>query len=88
VKLVKKIRVKNDLGIHTRPATYIVKLLHGAKSDVHFTHKRDTINAKSILNILMLAVHRNASITITVEGDDAEETMEKLEQAFENKFGE
>jgi len=88
VKLVKKFRVKNDLGIHTRPATYIVKLLQGTKSNVTFTHKRDTINARSILSILMLAVHRNSNVTITVDGDDAEETMAKLEQAFENKFGE
>ena len=87
-KLVKKVRVKNDLGIHTRPATYIVKLLQGTKSNVQFTHRKETINAKSILSILMLAVHKNAAVTITVDGEDAEETMEKLVGAFEAKFGE
>ncbi len=87
-KIVKKVKVKNDLGIHTRPATYIVKLLQGTKSNVFFTHKRETINAKSILSILMLAVHKNSAVTITVDGDDAEETMDKLVGAFEAKFGE
>jgi phosphocarrier protein HPr len=88
VKLVKKVRVKNNLGIHTRPATSIVKLLQGTKSDVLFTYRRDTVNAKSILSILMLAIHKNANVTITVDGEDAEETMEKLVTAFENRFGE
>ena len=87
-KLIKKFRVRNDMGIHTRPATYIVKALHGTLSDVHFTHRRETINARSILSILMLAAHKNSKITITVDGEDAEETMEILENAFDNKFGE
>jgi len=88
VKLTSKIRVKNSLGIHTRPATAIVKLLHHVKSNVMITHKKNTINAKSILSILMLALHKNAPITITVEGSDAEDVMEKLLQAFETCFGE
>ncbi len=88
MKLVTKIRVKNDMGIHTRPATSIVKLLQGTKSDVLFTYRRETVNAKSILSILMLAIHKNANVTITVDGEDAEETMAKLLTAFENKFGE
>lgn len=88
MKLVTKIRVKNNMGIHTRPATSIVKLLHGTKSNVLFTYRRETVNAKSILSILMLAIHKNANITITVDGEDAQETMAKLLEGFENRFGE
>lgn len=87
-KFVKKVRVKNTLGLHTRPATAIVKMLQNCKSDVLFTCKRETINAKSILSILMLAARKNTIITINVEGEDAEEVMDKLVDAFENKFGE
>lgn len=88
MKQVAKVKVKNAMGLHTRPATTIVKLLQGIKSDVLFTYKKETINAKSILSILMLAVKKNSSITITVEGEDAEETMNKLVHAFEHEFGE
>jgi phosphocarrier protein len=87
-KIVKKVRVKNDLGIHTRPATVIVKTLRNVKSSVFFTYKKETINAKSILSILMLAAQKNALITITVEGEDAAVTMDSLLQAFDNQFGE
>lgn len=87
-KIVKKVRVKNPLGLHTRPATVIVKTIRNTKSSVFFTHKRETINAKSILSILMLAVQKNGLITITVEGEDAEITMMNLVEVFENHFGE
>jgi phosphocarrier protein HPr len=88
VKLVNKVRVKNQMGLHTRPATTIVKMLQNCKCDVQFLHKKETVNAKSILSILMLAARKNSSITITVEGEDATVTMEKLLEAFNNQFGE
>lgn len=74
------------MGLHARPATAIVKLLQNCKSEVLFRYKKETINAKSILSILMLAARRNSKITIDVEGEDAEETLAKLTKAFENQF--
>lgn len=88
MKCVEKVKVKNKMGLHTRPATAIVKILQNSKSRVEFTYKRETINAKSILSILMLAVRKNSSITITCDGDDAKVVMEKLVDAFDNEFGE
>lgn len=88
MKLLFKVKVKNRLGLHTRPASIIVKLLQNYKSDVFFTYKSETINARSILNILMLAAEKNSHILINVEGEDASQTMEKLVEAFNNQFGE
>lgn len=88
MKLIEKIKVKNRMGLHTRPAAAIVKLLQGCKSQVFFTYKNEKVNAKSILSLLMLAAQKNASILVEIEGEDAELTMEKLVDAFEAKFGE
>lgn len=88
MKLIRKVQVKNSMGLHTRPATLIVKLLQNRRCDVQFTYKKLTINAKSILSILMLAAQKNSKITITTDGDDAEETIEKLVEVFETQFGE
>lgn len=88
VKLVRKIQVKNSLGLHTRPATAIVKLLQNCKSEVFFTLKKERVNAKSILSLLMLAARKNARITIEIQGDDADSIMDKLVDAFDNHFGE
>ena len=86
--LVRKVKVKNPLGLHTRPAATIVKLLQPLKSSVSFTYKEETINARSIMSILMLAAKKNAQITITIEGVDAELAMRRLVAAFEEEFGE
>ena len=88
MKLVRKIKVKNSLGLHTRPAAAIVKLLQPRKSSVLFTYKDETINARSIMSILMLAAKKNSQITVTIEGDDAEVAMEHLCRAFDEEFGE
>lgn len=88
MKIVRKIKVKNSLGLHTRPAAAIVKLLQPRKSSVHFTHKNETINARSIMSILMLAAKKNAVIEISVEGEDADLTMQHLLSAFDMEFGE
>lgn len=88
MKLVHKVKVKNMMGLHTRPATMIVKLLQNSKSEVFFTYKQETVNAKSILSILMLAATKNSKITITVDGADAQDTLKNLVDAFDNHFGE
>lgn len=87
-KILRKVRIKNALGLHARPATVIVKLLQNSKSQVWFTYRKETINARSIMSVLMLAAAKNAMITIVVEGEDAKETMNKLVEIFEMKFGE
>lgn len=87
-KVSKKLTVKNEMGIHTRPATAIVKLLQRVKSEVIFEHDGEIVNAKSILSLLILAARQHSRITVTIDGIDAEEAMTQLQAAFENRFGE
>jgi len=63
-------------------------MLQNCKCDVSFIHKQETVNAKSILSILMLAAKKNSKITIVVDGEDADQTLNKLVEAFDNQFGE
>jgi len=86
--MIKKVKVQNNLGLHIRPSAAIVKLLQNSKSKVLFTYKNETVNAKSIMSILMLAAKKNAPITISIDGDDANELMDKLVKGFEKGFGE
>lgn len=86
MRLLQKVKIKNKLGLHARPAALIVKFLQGCKSTVVFTYRKETINARSIMSILMLAAKKNAQIQITVEGDDAQNVMESLIDMFENRF--
>ena len=88
MKIVRQVKVKNELGLHIRPAATIVKILQLSKSTIHFTCNNETINARSIMSILTLVAKKNTKITITVEGDDAKDTMKNLVEAFDVCFGE
>jgi len=63
----------------------IVRLLQNCHSHVSFTYKEETVNAKSIMSILMLAAGKNAQIAVSVEGDDAKEILEGLEKIFDER---
>jgi phosphocarrier protein HPr len=88
VKIVRQVKVKNELGLHIRPAATIVKMLQPSRSIVSFTCNNETINARSIMSILTLVAKKNTKITITVEGEDAKDTMKNLIEAFDVCFGE
>lgn len=70
--------VKNDRGLHTRPSTEVVKCSASFKADIRLTYKKTTVNARSLLGILMLAAEKGAKIKITAQGADAKEAVDAL----------
>lgn len=78
--------VLNDKGLHTRPATELVKCMMGFKSHVDLHYQDLSVNAKSLLGILMLAAVRGAKIVIEAEGEDAEQCVEALIDLSKKKF--
>ena len=88
MKRSRKVRVKNSLGLHTRPASIIVKILQESRSSVLFTCRKETVNAKSIMSLLTLAASKNSLITMEAEGEDADIILERLAEAFEQQFWE
>ena len=88
MKISRKVKVKNSLGLHTRPASVIVRLLQESRSSVFFTCRKEKVNARSIMSLLTLAASKNSLITMEAEGDDAEIILGKLEEAFEHQFWE
>jgi len=88
MKCEQEVVVLNPLGLHARPAAYIVRLLQTKHAKVWFTYRGETINARSIMGVLILAAQKDAEIKITAEGDDAKETLQALVRAFEYQFEE
>lgn len=82
------VKVKNKLGLHVRPAATIAKILQKRKAKVLLTYKEETVNARSIMSIMILGAPKNAQLKITTEGSDAEETLKELLFVFESRFGE
>lgn len=78
--------VINEKGLHTRPSTELVKCASAFKSQVFLVHQKDTVNAKSLLGILMLAAARGAKIQVCAEGEDAQEAVKSIVELARNKF--
>lgn len=76
----------NDKGLHTRPSTELVKCAASFKSQITLYYQNMSVNAKSLLDILMLAAARGAKITIEAVGEDAEEAVKAILDLARNKF--
>ena len=83
-----KSTLKNETGLHARPASEIVKIASKYQSTISLIANGKTINAKSILNIMAAGIKSSTEIEIQCDGADEESAMKELLQAFENNFGE
>lgn len=82
------IQVLNQMGIHARPATKLVKVASTYKSNISIVKNSKTVNAKSILGVMSLAMSYNENIELIVEGEDEQIALEEIKSLFEDKFGE
>ena len=78
--------VKNEKGLHTRPSTELVKCSSSFNSKIFLFYRNYTVNAKSLLGILMLAAQRGAKIRIEAMGEDAALAIDAILQLAQNKF--
>lgn len=86
IKVQDVFTVINDKGLHTRPATELVKCTSSFKCNVTLAYQKLTVNGKSLLGILMLAAAKGAKIKIEAEGEDAQECVDSLLDLAKNKF--
>ncbi len=86
--ITKKLTVLNKLGIHARPAAQFVRVASRFASEVMVVKDDESVDGKSIMGLMMLAVGCGADITVTAEGADEAECMDAIEELLAGKFGE
>ncbi|MDD5021139.1 MAG: HPr family phosphocarrier protein [Endomicrobiaceae bacterium] len=84
----KKLKVINQLGLHARPASLIVQSAMKFHSTITIVKDEYTIDAKSIMGLMMLAASRGTELLFQVDGVDEQEALNKMEEIFNNGFGE
>ena len=80
--------IKDELGIHARPAGMIVDITGQAKSDISIVFEGSKANAKSILNVMMLAIPAGSEVKFEIDGEDEESVASQLESLFNDHFNE
>ena len=79
-----EITVKNEVGLHARPATYFIQKANEFKSGIWVEKEERRVNAKS----LSLGIVKGTTITLIADGVDEKEAVDALTSLIESNFGE
>jgi phosphocarrier protein HPr len=86
--LTQSLTIANKLGLHARAAAKFVRVAQVFQSEVFLAKDGETVDGKSIMDILLLAAEKGSQITLTVTGSDQNEAFATLKELVETGFGE
>lgn len=87
----RSVTIRNRLGLHARAAARLVRLATTFQCEICLVRsdaRQHTVDAKSILGVLLLAATQNTEIEISAEGEDAEAAVIALSDLIEGRLGE
>lgn len=84
----KEVTIVNKAGMHTRPASTIVRIAAKYKADFFISREGFVVNGKSIIGVMTLAAEQGSTLTLRFEGEDEQELCEEMVKFFEEGFGE
>lgn len=82
----KEVVIKNQVGLHARPASYFIQKANDFKEEIKISKDEREVNAKSLLGVLSLGITRGSSVTISAVGENEEAAVEALVQLIESNF--
>lgn len=83
-----QVTIVNKLGLHARAAAKLVQLSNQFDSDILLEKDGEEADAKSIMEVLMLAGTKDSKLHIKATGRDEEAALEEVRQLIMNKFEE
>jgi len=88
LRIAKTVEITNERGLHARASAKFVKLAGGFDAEVNVTRDGHTVDARSIMGLMMLAAGPGSSIEISAEGVEAEPAVKALTELVAAKFDE
>ena len=85
---VREVEVKNQVGLHARPATFFIQKANEYKSSIWVEKEERRVNAKSLLGILSLGIVGGTTIRIIADGADEQLAGDGLTKLIEGGFEE
>ncbi len=87
-KLLKRVTITNDLGLHARSAVQIAKLARNVKSKMWIIKDGEKVDAASIIDILTLACPKGSKITLKIDDPSDLDILNDIAKLIERGFGE
>ena len=78
--------VKDELGIHARPAGMLVKEVKNFQSKVTLERDGKSVDASRLMAVMGMGVKKDQTVTVTVEGDDEDAACEAIKAFFETNL--
>jgi len=82
----KKVTIKNDTGLHSRPADLFVRTAKLYDSRITLFKGEKSADAKNIIKVILLNVSQGTEIRIKADGEDEEESLKDLISLVESGF--
>ena len=86
--MIKKLEIKNKLGLHARAAALLVQTVNKFDAQVTFSKDGQTADGRSIMGVLTLAATQGSKIQVEATGEDAERAIRAIEKLIDKKFNE
>ena len=83
---VREVMVKNQVGLHARPATFFIQKANSYKSSIWVEKGDRRVNAKSLLGVLSLGIVKGMTVTLIADGADEAEALEGLSELIATGF--
>lgn len=84
----KKITIINKLGLHARAAAKLVNTASAFSSNIQITKNDKSVDAKSIMSVMILAASKGTELNFSCDGNDEQEAMNAIENLINDYFGE
>jgi phosphotransferase system HPr (HPr) family protein len=87
-KLIRRITVQNELGLHARAAAKIAKLAEGARSDVFIVKDGEEADARSVVDVIGLYCPFGSRVAVKVTDPKDVKVLNRIVRLIETGFGE
>lgn len=78
--------IKDELGIHARPAGLLVKEAKKFTSTITIACGTKKAAAKGLMGVMGMAIKQGNEVTVTAEGEDEAAAIEAMKALFENNL--
>lgn len=88
MKVSRTVEIVNERGLHARASAKFVKLAGEFDAEVTVSREGQTVDARSIMGLMMLAAGIGSTIEIAAEGPEAKAAVTALSDLVSARFDE
>lgn len=81
-----EVTIKNNVGLHARPATFFIQKANSFKSSIWVERDERRVNAKSLLGVLSMGIVKGMTVTLIADGEDEAEALKGLSDLIDTGF--